>query len=109
MTVTTAPRRATLHVREFLADSLTPLAVYRRLAPPPPVRFLFSIVTRRPPVSRVRFPAAPPRPPSRPYPDPLAQVLPAPAAATAWVAQTFTARGGRDGRQRRTAWSKGNI
>ena len=26
------PRRATPHIREFLADSLTPLAVYRRLA-----------------------------------------------------------------------------
>ena len=36
------PRRAVVHVREFLADSLTPIAVYRRLEKISPVRFLLA-------------------------------------------------------------------
>jgi len=56
-----APRRAVAHVREFLADSLTPLAVYRRLAPLSPVRFLFESVTGGEQVSRFSFLGAAPR------------------------------------------------
>ena len=38
------PRRAVPHIREFLADGLTPLAVYRRLLPLSPHRFLLESV-----------------------------------------------------------------
>ncbi len=38
-------RKAKLHVREFVADTLTPVAVYERLAALSPVRFLFESVT----------------------------------------------------------------
>ena len=45
-------RRVTPHIREFLADDLTPLAAYRRLADLSPVRFLFESVTGGEQVSR---------------------------------------------------------
>jgi anthranilate synthase component I len=68
---TAAPRRAASHVREFLADTLTPLAVYRRLAPLSPVRFLFESVTGGDQVSRFSFLGAAPRRLYRLYPDRL--------------------------------------
>ncbi len=46
------PRRATPHVRELLADTLTPLAVYRRLSVLSPARFLFESVSGGEQVSR---------------------------------------------------------
>jgi anthranilate synthase component 1 len=64
MTVTRAPaqrQRAVPHVREFLADTLTPLAVYRRLAAASPTRFLFESVTGGEQVSRFSFLGAAPR------------------------------------------------
>ena len=65
------PRRAIPHVREFLADSLTPLAVYRRLASLSPYRFLFESVTGGESVSRFSFLGAAPRAIYRLYPDRL--------------------------------------
>ena len=59
------------HVREFLADSLTPLGVYRRLARTSPVRFLFESVTGGEQVSRFSFLGAGPREILRLYPDRL--------------------------------------
>ncbi len=56
-----AVRRAVVHVREFLADSLTPLAVYRRLEELSPVRFLLESVTGGEQVSRYSFLGAGPR------------------------------------------------
>jgi|HubBroStandDraft_3_1064219.scaffolds.fasta_scaffold04307_2 anthranilate synthase component 1 len=56
-----APRRAVPHIREFLADSLTPLAVYRRLAEISPHRFLFESVTGGERVARWSFLGAGPR------------------------------------------------
>jgi len=64
-----APRRAVVHVREFLADSLTPLAVYRRLAEISQVRFLFESVSGGEQVSRFSFLGARPRELYRVYPD----------------------------------------
>ncbi|MCB1034735.1 MAG: chorismate-binding protein, partial [Acidobacteria bacterium] len=64
-------RRATAHFREFLADSLTPLAVYRRLAATSPSRFLFESVTGGEQVSRFSFLGAAPRELYRLYPDRL--------------------------------------
>ena len=64
-------RRAIPHVREFLADSLTPLGVYRRLARTSPVRFLFESVTGGEQVSRFSFLGAGPREILRLYPDRL--------------------------------------
>lgn len=55
-----APRRAHPHVREFLADSLTPLGVYRRLAASSPTRFLFESVTGGDTISRYSFLGASP-------------------------------------------------
>ena len=55
------PRCAVAHTREFLADSLTPLALYRRLAEISPVRFLFESVTGGEQVSRFSFLGAGPR------------------------------------------------
>ncbi|MEM9557280.1 MAG: anthranilate synthase component I [Acidobacteriota bacterium] len=66
-----APRRATVHVRELLADSLTPLAVYRRLEELSPVRFLFESVTGGEQVSRFSFLGAAPRALYRLWPDRL--------------------------------------
>ncbi|MCB1057659.1 MAG: anthranilate synthase component I, partial [Acidobacteria bacterium] len=57
----TGPRRAIPHTREFLADSLTPLGVYRRLARTSPSRFLFESVTGGEQVSRFSFLGAAPR------------------------------------------------
>ena len=65
------PRRAVPHVREFLADSLTPLAVYRRLTAISPYRFLFESVAGGERVSRFSFLGAAPREIYRLYPDRL--------------------------------------
>ena len=54
-------RSARLHVREFVADTLTPVAVYERLAALSPVRFLFESVTGGEQVSRYSFLGAGPR------------------------------------------------
>ncbi|HEX2253205.1 MAG TPA: chorismate-binding protein [Thermoanaerobaculia bacterium] len=64
-------RRAVPHVREFLADSLTPLGVYRRLGALSPVRFLFESVTGGEQVSRFSFLGAAPREIYRLWPDRL--------------------------------------
>lgn len=53
-------RRARPHVREFLADTLTPLGVYARLATLSPTRFLFESVTGGETVSRYSFMGAAP-------------------------------------------------
>ncbi len=66
-----APRRAVPHVREYLADSLTPLEVYRRLSALSPVRFLFESVTGGEQVSRFSFLGAAPRELYRLWPDRL--------------------------------------
>src|SRR5262245_45720978 len=65
------PRRAVPHIREFLADSLTPLAVYRRLAAISPHRFLFESVSGGERVSRFSFLGAAPREIYRLYADRL--------------------------------------
>ncbi|HLX08008.1 MAG TPA: chorismate-binding protein [Thermoanaerobaculia bacterium] len=65
------PRRAVPHIREFLADSLTPLAVYRRLAEVSDVRFLFESVSGGESLSRFTFLGAGPRELYRLYPDRL--------------------------------------
>jgi anthranilate synthase component I len=65
------PRRAVPHIREFLADSLTPLAVYRRLESISPHRFLFESVSGGERVSRFSFLGAAPREIYRLYPDRL--------------------------------------
>ncbi|MEM8960510.1 MAG: chorismate-binding protein [Acidobacteriota bacterium] len=65
------PRRAVVHVREFLADTLTPLTVYRRLADLSPHRFMFESVTGGEQVSRFTFLGAGPREIYRIYPDRL--------------------------------------
>ncbi|MEO1367933.1 MAG: hypothetical protein AAFX50_12225, partial [Acidobacteriota bacterium] len=66
-----APRRATVHVRELLADTLTPLAVYQRLAESSPIRFLFESVTGGEQVSRFSFLGAEPLEVYRLYEDRL--------------------------------------
>jgi anthranilate synthase component I len=65
------PRQAVPHVREFLADTLTPLAVYRRLAALSPYRFLFESVTGGEQVSRYSILGAAPREVYRLHPDRL--------------------------------------
>jgi anthranilate synthase component I len=65
------PRRAVPHIREFLADSLTPLAVYRRLARISPHRFLLESVSGGERVSRFSFLGAGPRAIYRLYADRL--------------------------------------
>ncbi|MGD2115468.1 MAG: chorismate-binding protein [Acidobacteriota bacterium] len=65
------PRRATPHFREFLADSLTPVGAYRRLATLSPLRFLFESVTGGEQVSRFSFLGAAPREVYRLWPDRL--------------------------------------
>ncbi|HEX5758035.1 MAG TPA: chorismate-binding protein [Thermoanaerobaculia bacterium] len=67
----TRPRRAVPHLREFLADGLTPLAVYRRLARASPTRFLLESVTGGERVSRFSFLGAGPRELYRLWPDRL--------------------------------------
>jgi anthranilate synthase component I len=68
---TPRPRRATPHIREFFADSLTPLAVYRRLAEVSDFRFLFESVSGGERVSRFSFLGAGPREIYRLYADRL--------------------------------------
>ncbi len=58
-------------MREFLADTLTPLAVYRRLRDLSPRRFLFESVTGGEQVSRFSFLGVAPREIYRLYPDRL--------------------------------------
>jgi anthranilate synthase component 1 len=65
------PRRAVPHIREFLADSLTPLGVYRRLAKISPHRFLLESVSGGERVSRFSFLGAAPQEIYRLYPDRL--------------------------------------
>ncbi len=64
-------RQAVLHVREFLADSLTPLAVYRRLERRPGPHFLLESVTGGEQVSRFSFLGAEPSAIYRLFPDRL--------------------------------------
>jgi anthranilate synthase component I len=71
MTAPAAVRRAVPHIREFLADSLTPLAVYRRLAEVSAFRFLFESVSGGERVSRFSFLGAGPSEVFRLYPDRL--------------------------------------
>ncbi|HYN22621.1 MAG TPA: anthranilate synthase component I, partial [Thermoanaerobaculia bacterium] len=66
-----SPRRAVPHIREFLADSLTPLGVYRRLAELSPHRFLLESVTGGERVSRFSFLGSGPREVYRLYADRL--------------------------------------
>jgi len=54
-------RRVTAHVRELLAETLTPLAAYQRLAGLSPTRFLFESVTGGEQVARWSFLGAAPR------------------------------------------------
>ncbi|MCP4658232.1 MAG: anthranilate synthase component I [bacterium] len=61
------PRRAVVHVRHFLADTLTPLAVYRRLEQISPVRFLLESAGGE--QSRFSFLGAKPREIYRVYED----------------------------------------
>ncbi len=65
------PRQALPRVREFLADSLTPLAVYRRLGRISGDRFLFESVAGGELLSRYSFLGAGPRSVCRLYPDRL--------------------------------------
>jgi anthranilate synthase component I len=65
------PRKAVPHIREFLADSLTPLGVYRRLARVSPHRFLLESVTGGEQISRFSFLGAGPREIYRLYQDRL--------------------------------------
>ncbi len=65
------PRQAVPHCRELLADTLTPLAAYRRLAPHGAVRFLFESVTGGERISRYSFLGAGAREIVRLYPDRL--------------------------------------
>lgn len=60
-TTVPTPRQAVVHIREFLADTLTPLAVYQRLEPLSPVRFLLESVTGGEQVSRFSFLGVKPR------------------------------------------------
>ncbi|MEM7583117.1 MAG: anthranilate synthase component I [Acidobacteriota bacterium] len=71
MTAQRSKRKATVHVREFLADSLTPLAVYRRLEELSPIRFLLESVTGGEQVSRFSFLGARPSELYRLYEDRL--------------------------------------
>jgi anthranilate synthase component 1 len=66
-----SPRQATVHVREFLADQVTPPALYQRLASLSPTRFLFESVTGGEQVSRFSFLGAAPREVYRLWPDRL--------------------------------------
>ncbi|MFQ5525561.1 MAG: anthranilate synthase component I [Thermoanaerobaculia bacterium] len=62
-------KAAKLHVREFVADTLTPVAVYERLIELSPVRFLFESVSGGEQVSRYSFLGAGPRKLVRLTPD----------------------------------------
>lgn len=65
------PLRAVPRYRQFLADGLTPLSVYRRLAALSPVRFLFESISGGERVSRFSFLGANPSELLRVYPDRL--------------------------------------
>ncbi|MDA8016603.1 MAG: anthranilate synthase component I [Thermoanaerobaculia bacterium] len=67
----TETKKAAVHVRELLADSLTPLAVYRRLAKLSKVRFLLESVSGGEQVSRFSFLGTKPREIYRLWPDRL--------------------------------------
>jgi anthranilate synthase component 1 len=69
--VSDIPRRCLAREREFLADTLTPLAVYQRLAATSPCRFLLESVTGGEQVSRFSFLGAAPREIYRLYEDRL--------------------------------------
>jgi anthranilate synthase component 1 len=64
-------RRVVARTRELLAETLTPLAVYERLAAISPVRFLFESVTGGERVARYSFLGAAPRELLRLHPDRL--------------------------------------
>jgi anthranilate synthase component I len=64
-------RAARPHTRELLAETLTPLAAYQRLAALSPVRFLFESVTGGERVARYSFLGAGPRALLRLFPDRL--------------------------------------
>ena len=64
-------KRVTPHLRELLAETVTPLAVYQRLKALSPVRFLFESVTGGEQVARFSFLGAAPREIYRLYPDRL--------------------------------------
>jgi anthranilate synthase component 1 len=64
-------RRVVPRVRELLAETLTPLAAYQRLAEISPVRFLFESVTGGEQVARYSFLGAGPRARLRLWPDRL--------------------------------------
>ncbi|MEM9292859.1 MAG: anthranilate synthase component I family protein [Acidobacteriota bacterium] len=70
-----AARHAIPHSRELLADGLTPLEVYRRLARTSGYRFLFESVTGGEQISRFSFLGAAPRELYRLYPDRLERQL----------------------------------
>ncbi|HET9768420.1 MAG TPA: anthranilate synthase component I, partial [Thermoanaerobaculia bacterium] len=87
-------------MRTFLADALTPLAAYRRLAALSPVRFLLESVTSGERVSRYSFLGAAPRELLYVYPDRTEVVRPgtaperlpgAPLAALRARVDAFTA------------------
>ena len=97
-------RKVRPHVREFLADTLTPLAVYRRLAALSPVRFLLESVTGGEQVSRYSASSAPAprellrlsRPPRASSAAAAAERLPgAPLAALRAALDAFAAPPGR--------------
>jgi anthranilate synthase component I len=67
----TEPRRAVPHSRELLADCLTPLGVYRRLARTSKHRFLLESISGGEQVSRYSFLGAAPREIYRLYADRL--------------------------------------
>ena len=69
--MTTTRRIARPHSRVFLADTLTPVGVYRRLAELSQFRFLFESVTGGEQVSRFSFLGAAPRAVLRLWPDRL--------------------------------------
>ena len=64
-------KQVTPHLRELLAETVTPLAVYQRLKALSPVRFLFESVTGGEQVARFSFLGAAPREIYRLYPDHL--------------------------------------
>jgi len=64
-------RQVIPHLRELLAETVTPLAVYQRLQALSPVRFLFESVTGGEQVARFSFLGAAPREIYRLYPDRL--------------------------------------
>ena len=69
-------RKARIHVREFLADTLSPVEAYRRLAALSPVRFLYESVTGGEQVSRFSFLGAGPRRLLRLYEDRVEEETP---------------------------------